>query len=71
MSPEAFAAAIPEGMPLDYIAFEACLVAGAEVALELCGRTELLLASSAELLVPGFRPLYGDCLLYTSDAADD
>ena len=70
MSPEAFAAAIPEGMPLDYIAFEACLVAGAEVALELCGRTELLLASSAELLVPGFRPLYGDGLeLLTSRRA--
>lgn len=62
MSPEAFAAAIPEGMPLDYILFEACLVAGAEVALELCGRTDLLLVSSAELLVPGFRPLYGECL---------
>lgn len=62
MSLEAFAAAIPEGMPLDYILFEACLVAGAEVALELCGRTDLLLVSSAELLVPGFRPLYGECL---------
>ena len=35
MSPQAFAAAIPEGMPIDYIAFEACLMAGAEVALEL------------------------------------
>lgn len=70
MALEAFAAAIPEGMPLDYIAFEACLVAGAEVALELCGRTELLLASSAELLVPGFRPLYGDGLeLLTSRCA--
>lgn len=60
MSPQAFAAAIPEGMPIDYIAFEACLMAGAEVALELCGRTEWLLVSSAELLVPGFRPLYGE-----------
>lgn len=70
MALEAFAAAIPEGMPLDYIVFEACLVAGAEVALELCGRTELLLASSAELLVPGFRPLYGDGLeLLTSRRA--
>jgi len=62
MSPQAFAAAIPEGMPIDYIAFEACLMAGAEVALELCGRTEWLLVSSAELLVPGFRPLYGEGL---------
>lgn len=56
---ECFAAAIPEGMPMDYILFEACLMAGVEVAMELCGHTEWLLVSSAELLVPGFLPLYG------------
>lgn len=57
---DCFAEAIPEGMPMDYIIFEACLMAGAEVAMELCGRTEWLLVSSAELLVPGFLPLYGE-----------
>lgn len=59
---EAFAAALPEDMPLDYVVFEACLMAGAEVALELVGRTEWMLASSAEMLRPGFVPLYGDGL---------
>lgn len=57
-----FASALPEGMPLDYIVFEACLMAGAEVALELADKTEAVLASSAELLVPGFRPLYDEIL---------
>ncbi len=49
-------------MPLDYIVFEACLMAGAEVALELAGHTDCILASSAELLVPGFRPIYDEGL---------
>lgn len=59
---EAFAAALPKEMPLDYVVFETCLMAGAEVALELAGRTEWMLASSAEMLRPGFVPLYGDGL---------
>lgn len=53
-----FAGSIPEGMPLDYVVFECCLMAGAEVMWELAGRTEYVLASSAEMLAPGFVPLY-------------
>lgn len=45
-------------MPLDYVVFECCLMAGAEVMLELQGRTPWVLASSAEVVAPGFRPLY-------------
>lgn len=62
IAPDEFASAIPAGMPLEYIVFEACLMAGAEVAMELSGRTQAVLASSAELLVPGFRPVYDEGL---------
>ena len=58
MSLDAFVSAIPSGMPLDYVIFEACLMAGAEVALALAGHTDWVLASSAEVVEPGFRPLY-------------
>lgn len=58
MSLDAFVSAIPSGMPLDYVIFEACLMAGAEVALALAGHTDWVLASSAEVVAPGFRPLY-------------
>ena len=58
MSLDAFVSAIPSGMPLDYVIFEACLMAGAEVALALAGHTDGVLASSAEVVAPGFRPLY-------------
>lgn len=53
-----FAAAIPDGV-FDFVIFEACLMAGVEVAYELRGKTDYLLASSAELLAPGFVPIYG------------
>lgn len=59
---ESFSAALPEGMPLDYVVFECCLMAGAEVMLELQGRTPWVLASSAEVVAPGFRPLYESAL---------
>ena len=58
MSLDAFVSAIPSGMPLDYVVFECCLMAGAEVMLELQGRTPWVLASSVEVVAPGFRPLY-------------
>ena len=58
-----FAAAIPDGR-LDFIVFEACLMAGVEVAYELRDKTEYILASSAELLSPGFCPIYGKSLRY-------
>lgn len=61
-----FAAAIPEGQ-FDFIIFEACLMAGVEVAYELRGKTDYILASSAELLVPGFVPIYGKSQHYLFD----
>lgn len=67
MSLDAFVSAIPSGMPLDYVIFEACLMAGAEVALALAGHTDWVLASSAEVVEPGFRPLYADNLALLTD----
>lgn len=52
-----FANAIPDHA-FDFIIFEACLMAGVEVAYELKDKTTYILASSAELLVPGFVPIY-------------
>lgn len=52
-----FAAAIPDGT-FDYIVFEACFMAGIEVAYELRHKTDRLLASSAEIVDPGFAPIY-------------
>lgn len=52
-----FAEAIPDGV-FDYIVFEACFMAGVEVAYELRNKTPLILASSAEIVDPGFAPVY-------------
>jgi len=57
----AFAAAIPEGM-LDFIIFEACHMAGVEVAWELKNKTDYIVASSAEIVSPGFARCYTDAL---------
>lgn len=56
-----FARAIPNGQ-FRFIVFESCLMAGAEVAYELKDKTGYILASSAEILSPGFMPLYGGML---------
>lgn len=56
-----FAAAIPDGQ-FDFIVLEACLMASAEVAYELRDKAGFLLASSAEILSPGFTPVYEDML---------
>lgn len=56
-----FAAAIPDGQ-FDFIVLEACLMASAEVAYELRTKADLLLASSAEILSPGFTPVYAEML---------
>ena len=68
MELEAFVAAIPDGF-LDFIAFEACLMAGAEVAYALRDKADCMLASSAELLSPGFTPVYEGSLKYLLDAS--
>lgn len=52
-----FAAAIPDHQ-FDFIVFEACLMAGIEVAYELRDKTRYIVASSAEMLSPGFVPVY-------------
>ena len=52
-----FANAMPDGQ-FDFIVFEACYMGGIEVAYELKNKTNYILASSAELLSPGFKEIY-------------
>lgn len=73
MELRSFAAVIPEGQ-FSFIIFESCLMAGAEVAYELSGKTEMLLASGTEIVSPGFTPLYGkllDCLYRKRPALEE
>lgn len=56
-----FAAAIPDGQ-FDFIVLEACLMASVEVAYDLRDKADFLLASSAEILSPGFTPVYAEML---------
>lgn len=56
-----FSAAIPDGM-FDFIVFETCLTAGVEVAYELRGKSDYMLASAAEIVSPGFTPVYPSAL---------
>lgn len=53
----AFASSIPDGL-FSFIAFESCLMAGIEVAYELKDKADYLIASSTELVAPGFTPVY-------------
>lgn len=78
MEMAAFASAIPD-RAFDYIVFEACLMAGIEVAFELKDKTNLILASSAEIVSPGFTEIYpqtfgcltdGDLTTFASQAFD-
>lgn len=55
------ARAIPDST-FEFIVFEACFMSGIEVAYELRHKTRYLLASSAEILSPGFTTLYGSLL---------
>ncbi|SBW06504.1 clostripain-related cysteine peptidase [uncultured Dysgonomonas sp.] len=52
-----FANAIPDSC-FDFIIFEACFMAGIEVAYELKDKTDYILASSAEIVSPGFTEIY-------------
>ena len=56
-----FANAIPDGQ-FRFIVFEACLMAGVEVAYELKDKTKTIVASSAEILSPGFTGLYAQMI---------
>lgn len=53
-----FAAAIPDNS-FGYIVFEACHMAGIEVAYELRNKAKYIAASSAEIVSPGFTNIYG------------
>jgi hypothetical protein len=53
-----FASAIPDGM-FNLIVFDACFMAGIETAYQLKNKTRYIAASSAELLSPGYTPVYG------------
>ena len=65
-----FAATIPDHQ-FDFIVFEACLMSGVEVAYELRNKTDYILASSAELLVPGYAPVYPAASHYLFDTTLD
>jgi hypothetical protein len=56
-----FATAIPDST-FDFIIFEACFMAGIEVAYQLKDKTEYIVASSTEIISPGFTPVYGEAI---------
>lgn len=56
-----FAAAIPDNA-FNYIIFEACFMAGIEVAYELKDKADYIAASSAEIVSPGFTSVYSEYL---------
>lgn len=56
-----FAEAIPDHT-FNYILFEACFMAGIEVAYELRNKANYILASSAEIISPGFTPVYAEAI---------
>lgn len=58
-----FARALPNHS-FDYIIFEACFMSGIEVAYELLDKTDYILASSAEILSPGFTNTYSENINY-------
>lgn len=61
MELEEFTQAIPQGM-FEYILFEACYMAGIEVAYALREKTDYLIVSSAEIVSPGFEEIYPSSL---------
>lgn len=66
-----FAEALPDKL-FDYIIFEACFMSGIEVAYQLRNKAEYILASSAEIVSPGFTPVYPEavaCLFEKEGAA--
>lgn len=61
-----FASAIPDGQ-FDFIIFEACLMADVMSMYELRNKTEYILASSAEIVSPGFRGIYKEKIMNLFD----
>ena len=65
MSLSDFAEAVPltpTGDKMEFILFETCYMAGAEVVYELRNKTKWILASAAEMLSPGWVDIYPDYL---------
>lgn len=56
-----FGTAIPNNT-FDYIVFETCFSAGIEAAYQLKDKTKYILASSAEIVSPGFTPIYNNAI---------
>lgn len=52
-----FANALPNNL-FDFIILEACLMSGIEVMYELRDKAKYIIASSTEIISPGFRPVY-------------
>lgn len=63
MDISSFATVVPDGM-FDFIIFEACYMACVEVAYELRNKTDYIIASSAEIVSPGFSRCYDKALPY-------
>ena len=63
MSPELLGEILPADR-VDYLLFDMCFTAGVEVAYALRKRVPLLLVSSAEMVSPGFTPLYRTSLRF-------
>jgi hypothetical protein len=64
-----FAAVIPDDF-FDFMIFEACFMTGIEVVYELHNKTDFIVASPAEILSPGFTPIYPELipLLFSPEA---
>jgi len=58
-----FAAALPDKL-FDFIILETCFSAGIELAYELKDKADYILGSSAEIVSPGFRPIYSGYMNY-------
>ncbi len=61
-----FASAIPDHC-FDFIIFEACLMADVMTMYELRNKADYVLASSAEIVSPGFTPIYKDEAMHLFD----
>ena len=66
MELDALVNALPEHK-LKFIIFEACLTAGVETVYALRNKTDYLLVSSAEMLSPGFTPIYKSSIMKLFD----
>ena len=63
MSPELLGQILPVGR-VDFLLFDMCFTAGVEVVYALRERVPLLLVSSAEMVSPGFTPIYRSSLRF-------